>query len=66
MDKPDYRARWEIKRKAYEAQGIVPMEEYVPGRSTGILITTEEDGQTRDLSEQITARISLIRNPGLL
>lgn len=66
MNKPDYRARWEIKRKAYEAQGIVPIEEFVPGQSTGILITTEEDGQTRDLSEQIAARISLIRNPGLL
>lgn len=66
MDKPDYRARWEIKRKAYEAQGIVPIEEFVPGQSTGILITTEEDGQTRNLSEQIAARISLIRNPGLL
>lgn len=66
MDKPDYRARWEIKRKAYAAQGIVPIEEYLSGQSTGILITTEEDGQTRDLSEQINARISLIRNPGLL
>lgn len=66
MDKPNYRARWEIKRQAYAAQGIVPIEEFVPGQSTGILITTEEDGQTRDLSEQIAACISLIRNPGLL
>lgn len=65
MDKLDYRARWEIKRKAYEAQGIVPIEEYLPGQSTGILIITKEDGQTRDLSEQIAACISLIRNPGL-
>lgn len=63
MDLQKYCDRWETKRLAYQAEGIVPFEEFVPGKSTGILVTTQEDGKTVDLSEQIASALALILNP---
>lgn len=63
MDLPKYRDRWEAKRLSYQAEDIVPIKMFVPGKSAGILITTQEDGNTVDLSEQITSTLALIQSP---
>ncbi|MFS0756513.1 AAA family ATPase [Noviherbaspirillum sp. 1P10PC] len=63
MDLPEYCERWEAKRLAYESERIVPIEEFKPGKSAGILITTREDRVSKDLSEQIAAKLELIQQP---
>lgn len=63
MDLQKYRDRWEIKRLAYQTEGIVPLDQFKPGMSAGVLITTQENGATTNLSEQIAAQIAVIQNP---
>lgn len=60
MDLLDYRQRWNAKEAAYRKAGIVPHNEFVPGRSKGILVTTIEDGSRSDLSDQIANTLHLI------
>lgn len=40
MDLKSYRDNWATKEFAYRSEGIVPLEEYVPGKSRGVLVTT--------------------------
>lgn len=65
LDLPEYRQRWDTKAMAYRSAGIVPLNEYQPGKSAGILITTREDGKSTDLSEQISATLAQIKNPSI-
>jgi ATP-dependent exoDNAse (exonuclease V) alpha subunit len=61
MNRPQYVERWRRKEAAYRAMSVVPATEFEYGKSSGVLITTEEDGERRDLSEQIEAAIDLCR-----
>jgi hypothetical protein len=61
MDLPNYREKWAIKKQAFAEEGIVLYEDFKPGQSNGILVTTIEDGLRDDLSEQIASTIGLIQ-----
>ncbi|NKJ47194.1 hypothetical protein CIC12_10655 [Burkholderia sp. SG-MS1] len=61
MDLKRYRDNWASKALAYRSEGIVPLEDYVPGKSSGVLLTTIEDGVVTNLSEQISATITLLQ-----
>jgi hypothetical protein len=63
MDLREYQERWEAKHAAYLASEIVPPSQFKPGKSMGILVTTQEDGKTTDLSEQIARTLEMIQNP---
>jgi hypothetical protein len=61
MDLGEYRDRWKAKSLEYQSAGIVPVDEFVPGKSAGILITTHEDGVVKDLSDQIAKNLARIK-----
>lgn len=61
MDLGEYRDRWKAKSLEYQLAGIVPVDEFVPGKSAGILITTHEDGVAKDLSDQIAKNLARIK-----
>lgn len=61
MNSDQYVERWERKEAAYRSLGIVPPNEFEYGKSAGVLVTTVEDGERRDLSEQVDAAIALCR-----
>jgi hypothetical protein len=60
MDLSSYRARWAKKLAGYVNAGIVPYDQFKPGESKGVLVTTIEDGTRGDLSEQIAVTLKLI------
>lgn len=60
MDLAGYRNRWAKKLAGYANAGIVSHHEFKPGVSTGILVTTIEDGTRGDLSDQIANTLKLI------
>ena len=60
MDLADYRARWVKKLAGYANAGIVPSQQFKPGESKGVLLTTIEDGSRGDLSEQIASTLRII------
>lgn len=59
LNSDQYVERWRRKEAAYRSLGIVPPEEFEYGKCAGVLITTEEDGERRDLGEQIDAAITI-------
>lgn len=62
MQLHEYKERWKNKLAAYRKEKIVPIEEYDPASSKGILLTTIEDGLRTDLSEQIGKAVEIIKN----
>lgn len=61
MNSPEYVKRWMSKEQAYRAAGFASVDSFGTATSAGVLLTTVEDGERRDLSEQIDQAIERIK-----
>jgi hypothetical protein len=62
MNLPEYRTRWLSKEDAYREAGFVPADSFDLSTSSGVLLTTVEDGERRDLSDQVGKVIQRIKS----